>query len=438
MVASVRSTLLRMSGLFLLLASTIFLMPQLAFADSGSLSVSGSALTVQSNTLDTATSISTNKWYKESLYNPGEYSDEDWYKFTLTKKSKVSLQYSSDVMLSSDSSAYIDWDHHNLTLQVSLYSKTSWENWDAKDFYWEYGGVKKWKTYNLYLKPGTYYVSLKSCSYSNQWESDYSFKVNATNATLSEAEPDYTVNEYDNSRVWDVTGANPIAVNKSYAGTLYKPDSYSDDDYYTFTLKKAANVSLSYATDVLLSTDASAYIDWDHHNLRLQIMLTNAKSYASNETWDYNFDIPGDSKKWTSGKLRLPAGKYYVKLSSCHLSKQWGHDYKFQVISKLANGVSKVKSKSVTVKYSKISKKAVKVKASKAFRNLAKAQGKVTFAKIKKGSSKYLTINKSTGQVNLKKGTKKGLYRLKVKIRAAGDNSYYSGTKTVTVKVRVQ
>ncbi len=38
----------------------------------------------------------------------------------------------------------------------------------------------------------------------------------------------------------------------------------------------------------------------------------------------------------------------------------------------------------------------------------------------------------------MKKGLKKGTYRLKIKVSAAGDGSFLAAAKTVTVKVRVK
>jgi hypothetical protein len=53
-------------------------------------------------------------------------------------------------------------------------------------------------------------------------------------------------------------------------------------------------------------------------------------------------------------------------------------------------------------------------------------------------SKKALSINSKSGKITVKKGTKKGSYRIKVKITDKGNN-WYDGktvTKTVTVKVK--
>lgn len=88
------------------------------------------------------------------------------------------------------------------------------------------------------------------------------------------------------------------------------------------------------------------------------------------------------------------------------------------------------------VKYSKVKKRAQTVKGGIVFSK--KAQGKVTYAKVAKGSSKKLSINKTTGKITVKKGTKRGTYKIKVKVTAAGNATYQAVSKTVTVKVRVR
>lgn len=62
------------------------------------------------------------------------------------------------------------------------------------------------------------------------------------------------------------------------------------------------------------------------------------------------------------------------------------------------------------------------------------AEGTVTFKK--KSGSKNLTIN-DKGAIIVKKGTKKGTYKIKVAVTATGNNQYDAGTKTVVVKVKV-
>ena len=102
-------------------------------------------------------------------------------------------------------------------------------------------------------------------------------------------------------------------------------------------------------------------------------------------------------------------------------------------ISKAAQPM-KVKAAKKTVKAKRLKKKNQAV--SKVI-SVKKAQGKVTYAKVKKGSSARLTVNKKTGAILVKKGTKKGTYKIRVKVTAAGNKNYKKGSVTVTVSVKV-
>ena len=101
-----------------------------------------------------------------------------------------------------------------------------------------------------------------------------------------------------------------------------------------------------------------------------------------------------------------------------------------------ANPLS-VKSKTATVKYKKLRRKKQIVSVTKVISFTKKGQGKLTYAKV--SGNKKITINKSTGKITIKKGLRKKTYKVKVKVRAAGNNLYKpSGWKTVTIKIKVK
>ena len=104
-------------------------------------------------------------------------------------------------------------------------------------------------------------------------------------------------------------------------------------------------------------------------------------------------------------------------------------------VSKKANPMT-VKSTTKAVKYSKVKKKAQKVKPLK----VSNAQGTVSYTITggNKKSKKALKINSGTGAITMKKGTKKGIYKVRVTIAASGNGSYNSGQSTVNVTVRVK
>ena len=72
---------------------------------------------------------------------------------------------------------------------------------------------------------------------------------------------------------------------------------------------------------------------------------------------------------------------------------------------------------------------------------ITKAQGKVSYKLAgvnKKKFKKYFKVNSKTGKITVKKKLKKGIYKVKIKVTAAGNDKYKKVTKTVTVKVRVK
>ena len=103
-------------------------------------------------------------------------------------------------------------------------------------------------------------------------------------------------------------------------------------------------------------------------------------------------------------------------------------------IEKLANNFV-CKGWSGTVKVSGV-KKAAKTIARKKAIIIKKGVGKVTYTKV--SGDKKIKINKGTGDITVKKGLKKGTYKLVVKVRSAGDAYHKAKTVTVTVKIRVR
>ncbi len=110
---------------------------------------------------------------------------------------------------------------------------------------------------------------------------------------------------------------------------------------------------------------------------------------------------------------------------------------KQSVIAKLSAKAQSVSVKIATksVKKSKVKKKAQVVSGAV---KVSGAKGKVTYAKVS-GSGK-LKVNASNGKITVKKKTKKGTYKVKIKVNVAAPASgeYKAYTKTVTVKVKVK
>ena len=104
-------------------------------------------------------------------------------------------------------------------------------------------------------------------------------------------------------------------------------------------------------------------------------------------------------------------------------------------IVKASNPLS-VTGKTATIKYSDVKKADRTLAATKIMTFKSKGQGKLSYTKS--SGDKKILIDKKTGKLTVKKGLKKGTYKVKIKVKAAGNSSYKAGTKTVTVTVKVQ
>ncbi len=103
----------------------------------------------------------------------------------------------------------------------------------------------------------------------------------------------------------------------------------------------------------------------------------------------------------------------------------------------------KIKGKTATVKYKKLKKKAQMLAVSNVITFTKKGKGTVKYTllsarKGKKSFKKYFRINSKTGRITIKKKLKKGTYKLKIKVTAAGSSSYEAASKTVTSKIKVK
>ena len=102
---------------------------------------------------------------------------------------------------------------------------------------------------------------------------------------------------------------------------------------------------------------------------------------------------------------------------------------------KEANTLS-VSGKTAKVKKNKVRRKKQKVKVSKVIKFKNRGQGKITYSKA--SGSKKISINGKTGQVTVKKKTKKGTYKVSVWVTASGNSKYAYTKKKVTFKIKVK
>ena len=104
-------------------------------------------------------------------------------------------------------------------------------------------------------------------------------------------------------------------------------------------------------------------------------------------------------------------------------------------VVKAANPMkAKAKAKVLAVKYAKLKKKNQVIGAKKAF-VVKGTKGTLVYKKAK--GPKQITVAKS-GKITVKKGLKRGVYTLKVKVTAKGNANYKPRARAVTLKLRVK
>lgn len=91
-----------------------------------------------------------------------------------------------------------------------------------------------------------------------------------------------------------------------------------------------------------------------------------------------------------------------------------------------------VKAVTKAVKVKKLKKSSLKLTSLK----VKNAEGKVTYKKV--SGSPQLRLNAKTGKVTVKKGTKKGTYKIRIRTTAAGNKYCKKKTVTRTARVRVR
>ena len=150
----------------------------------------------------------------------------------------------------------------------------------------------------------------------------------------------------------------------------------------------------------------------------------------------------------------INAGQYMMIVRG--INKYTGTLDVFFVIDKAKNPL-KVKGKTATIKFKKSKKQTIKTTKVVKFVNKGKGAlsykktsvsykkaksvklSKKALKKYKKTVTKKIKVDAKTGKVTVAKGTKKGVYTIKAKIKAKGTENYKTSTwQAVTFKVKVK
>lgn len=173
---------------------------------------------------------------------------------------------------------------------------------------------------------------------------------------------------------------------------------------------------IPYVKTIALSKTSYAY------NGKVQkpsVTVKDAKNGSLKLNTDYTVTYSGGQKN---------AGTYKVVVKG-----KGNYDFTKTLTYKItkATATVKISTSSKTVKYRKVKKKKQTFNLSAS----ASSKGKLTYKKTS-GNNK-ITVSK-TGKVTVKKGLKKGTYKVKIKVSAAAVTNYNAASATKTIKVVVK
>ena len=243
-----------------------------------------------------------------------------------------------------------------------------------------------------------------------------------------------------------VTVINPVDLDELDNREFYKYIYSYDNRTYTWKDSPSGRileVGGVYGTDWELNVTIIAEYASETIN------IADVKAALSKNTFTYNGNVQKPTVTLTNGRVLKEGVDYTIQWSNPS-SKNAG-TYTLTIIGKgayagtakatykitKASNPLKVKGKTVKVKFKKLKKKAQKLKVTKVVKFTKKGQGTLTYKKVK--GNKKITISKKNGKVTIKKGLKKGTYKVKVKIKAKGNTNYKaSAFKTITFKIKVK
>ncbi len=172
---------------------------------------------------------------------------------------------------------------------------------------------------------------------------------------------------------------------------------------------------------------------------KTKLTASDVSVTAKAMTYNKTAQVPVDTKVVVGGKTLIEGTDYLVVVAKITNAGKYivtaqvigiGH-YEGTVAKKVTVTVKKAKqklknTKKRKVKYKKVKKKKVKIK----LKVKSTGTGKIKYKRV----SKKLKVSKK-GKVTIKKGTKKGTYKVKVKAYANGN---YKATKWKKIKIRIK
>jgi predicted nucleic acid-binding Zn-ribbon protein len=202
----------------------------------------------------------------------------------------------------------------------------------------------------------------------------------------------------------------------------------AETDNYQRTSAKVALTVNKLASSIKLQAQSKPYTG------KAQAYSGKVTKKGSNGAVTYKYFSDAKCTKGVAASKVKAAGTYYVKATLAAdgtYAAATSAAVKL-IIAKAANPLT-LKAVNRTAKLASVKKAAVAVARPI---TVSKAQGALKYKKA--SGSAALSVNAKTGKVTVKKGTKKGTYKIKITVTAAGNANYKAGSKSVTCAIVVK
>ena len=225
---------------------------------------------------------------------------------------------------------------------------------------------------------------------------------------------------------------------KTYKATITAAETVLNGEDFSDTEVTAATKALTDAKAKLVKLKTQS----------ITVSVKNTKNVVSKKYGDKAFSLGAKAKtpltyKSSNTKIATVDRKGKVTIKAAGTVK----------ITINAKATSTYKAATAKVLTIKIAKKAPTIKTKIGTKNLSyntlkkraqvftlgtsvNSKGTLTYKKL--SGSSAVSVNSKTGKLTVKKGLKKGTYRVKVQIKSAAKGNYTAGSRTVTVTVRVK
>lgn len=232
----------------------------------------------------------------------------------------------------------------------------------------------------------------------------------------------------------DYSEAIPTATNVGKYDIWYKVASVDEEQYHPAPSQRLKRPLTDTPSVTIAGKDIDELIKFSKTTFTYNGEVQRPEIIAKNlkEGKDYKVTWQNKSSK--------KAGTYTVYIVG--IGNYGGEMWEDYIINKAANPLT-LKGKTKTVKYSKVKKEAQKIKRADVVK-VSKGKGDETYKlvsakKDKKSFKKKFKINSKNGNVTVKKGLKKGTYKVKVKVKSSGNTNYKASKwKKVTFTIVVK